>query len=63
MPMADHVQLELFDLKTYTSGKSTPGINVLTQVEEVWEIEHEQLELDLFPNVPVLSYFNLKRVA
>jgi len=61
--MADYVQLELFDLKAYTSGKSTPDIYMVPQVKKSQGIEDEQLELDLFPNVPDESYFNLKRAA
>jgi hypothetical protein len=60
--MADYVQLELFDLKPYTSGNS-PDIYVVVQTKKLQGIEIKQLELNLFPDEPEESYFDLKRAA
>lgn len=51
--MNDYEQLELFDLRPYTS-EQVPVIEVEEQqVEEIFSsVEYEQLELDLFPQQP-----------
>lgn len=61
--MADYIQLELFDLKAHTSGQSTPEIYIAAQIKKPQGIESEQLELNLFPDKSVSSYFNLKQAA
>lgn len=61
--MAEYVQLELFDLKPYISRKNTPDIYVVAQSKVFEGIEGEQLKINLFPDTPDESYFNLKRAA
>lgn len=62
--MANHVQLELFDLSVYTSGDLFPGTGVVVQMpEKPQDTGGKQLELDLFPDSPAENYSNLKRAA
>lgn len=48
--MGNHRQLELFDLRPYTSKQPTAVDGDEEQLEEIRQcVEYEQLELDLFP--------------
>ncbi|MBE9129256.1 MULTISPECIES: hypothetical protein [unclassified Coleofasciculus] len=56
--MGNHKQLELFDLRTYTSKQSAAIDREEKQFEEVRQcVQYKQLELDLFPQQ---SYKTLK---
>jgi hypothetical protein len=48
--MGNHKQLELFDLRTYTSEQPAVIDSEEEQFEEVRQcVQYKQLELDLFP--------------
>ncbi|MEG4865464.1 MULTISPECIES: hypothetical protein [unclassified Microcoleus] len=48
--MENYIQLELFDLRLYTSEQPTVADGEAEQFEEIQQcVEYEQLELDLFP--------------
>ncbi|PHM08034.1 hypothetical protein [Nostoc sp. 'Peltigera malacea cyanobiont' DB3992] len=57
-------QLELFDLRLYTSKHFTANDGEEKQFEEVPQpIEYEQLELDLFPELTCLIPIKLMKLA
>lgn len=62
--MANYVQLELFDLESYTSQLLVADVHTLQMREKPEEIDREQLELDLFPGqVDTDSCEHLKQAA
>ncbi len=62
--MADHVQLEIFNLSAYTSGNLTSDIRVVVQMpERTQDAGGKQLELVLFPDLPAENYSSMKRAA
>ncbi len=47
--MAKHVQIELFNLQSYTSQPLAEDYKVMQMQEKPKESSYEQLELNLFP--------------
>jgi len=62
--MENYIQLELFDLRLYTSDQPTVADGEAEQFEEIQPcVEYEQLELDLFPQPPYVRRKTFVRLA
>ncbi|HAA30108.1 MAG TPA: hypothetical protein DCE56_23505 [Cyanobacteria bacterium UBA8553] len=62
--MGNHEQLELFDLRPYTSKQLIAVNSEDEQLEETQQcIKYEQLKLDLFPEAPHEPHTEQVRMA